>query len=204
MDPCTAIGLASAIVTFVDIGAKIVKRLKELSEAGDIPEVFRDIRTRLPLLTSIVVGTQQNIEYLTPEAREALQEIVTQCFEQVSQLEDLVKKVVVSRGDSRLVKTVKASVSLIEEGRVQRIATSLRDNVQLLTFLNVTPVEKGKPALERLSSEPPPPYTTEVGVFLVSFSRDEHFVGRESDLQSIASSFEKQPRVAISGIGGIG
>ena len=204
MDPCTAIGLASAIVTFVDIGAKIVKRLRELSEAGDIPEVFRDIRTRLPLLTSIVVGTQQNIEHLTPEARETLQEIVAQCFEQVSQLEDLVKKVVVSRGDSRLVKTVKASVSLIEEGRVQRIATSLRDNVQLLTFLNVTPVEKGKPALERLSSEPPPPYTTEVGVFLVSFSRDEHFVGRESDLQSIASSFEKQPRVAISGIGGIG
>lgn len=41
MDPCTAIGLASAVVTFVDIGAKIIGRLKELSEAGDIPEVFR-------------------------------------------------------------------------------------------------------------------------------------------------------------------
>ena len=204
MDPCTAIGLASAIVTFVDIGAKIVKRLKELSEAGDVPEVFRDIRTRLPLLTSIVVGTQQNIEHLTPEARYALQEIVTQCFEQVSQLDDLVKKVVVSRGDSRLIKTVKAGVSLIEEGRVQRIATALRDNVQLLTFLNVTPVEKGKPPLERQSSEPPPPYAKETEVFLVPFSRDEDFVGRESVLQTIASSFEKQPRVAISGIGGIG
>lgn len=204
MDPFTAIGLASAIVTFVDIGAKIVKRLKELSEAGDVPEVFRDIRTRLPLLTSVVVGTQQNIEHLTPEAREALQEIVTQCFEQVNQLDDLVKKVVVSRGDSRLVKTVKASVSLIEEGRVQRIATALRDNVQLLTFLNVTPGEKGNPPLERQSSEPPPPYAKEIGVFLVPFSRDEDFVGRESVLQNIVSSFEKQPRVAISGIGGIG
>ncbi|KAL8787702.1 MAG: hypothetical protein Q9195_007658 [Heterodermia aff. obscurata] len=204
MDPCTAIGLASAIVTFVDIGAKIVRRLKELSEAGDVPEVFRDIRTRLPLLTSVVVGTQQNIEYLSPEARDALQEIVTQCFDQVSQLDDLVQKVAVSRGDSRLVKTVKAGVSLIEEGRVQRIATALRDNVQLLTFLNVTPVERGKPPLERQSSESPPSYAKEFGVFLVPFRRDEYFVGRESVLQTIASSFEKQPRVAISGIGGIG
>ena len=204
MDPFTAIDLASAIVTFVDIGAKIVKRLKELSEAGDVPDIFRDIRTRLPLLTSIVVSTQQNIDHLTPEARDALQEIVKQCFDQVSQLDDLVKKVAVSRGDSLLVKTIKIGFSLAEEGRVQRIATALRDNAQLLTFLNVVPVEKGKPSLDRQLSEPPQPYAKETGVFLVPFSRDEDFVGRENVLLAISSSFEKQPRVSISGIGGIG
>lgn len=101
-------------------------------------------------------------------------------------------------------RTVKAGVSLVEEGRVQRIATSLRDNVQLLTFLNVAPAERGKPKPERRPSEPLPSYANATGVFLVPFSRDEHFVGRENTLRSIALSFENQARVAVSGIGGVG
>lgn len=204
MDPVVAVGLASAVVTFVDIGSKIVKRIKELSEAGDIPEVFRDIRTRLPLLTGIVVSTQHGIDSLSPEGREALEEIVRQCFEQVTYLEDVLRKLVVYQGDSRLKKAVKAGVSLMEEGRVQRIATMLRDNVQLLTYLNVTPAEKERPKTERRPSEPLPSYMSATGVFTVPFSRDEQFVGRENTLQAIASSFESHARVAIAGIGGVG
>jgi len=203
MDPVTAVGLASAVVTFINIGTKIAKRLKELSEAGDIPEVFREIRTRLPLIISIIFSTQHGTDNLSPEAREAFEEIVNQCFEQVTQLDNILKKVTIARGDSRVKKTLKAGVSLIEESRVQRIATALRDNVQLLTFLNVAPAEKGKPPAER-PSEPLPSYASATGMFLVPFSRDDHFVGRESVLQSISASFEKQKRVAISGIGGIG
>lgn len=204
MDPITALGVASAIVTFIDIGTKITKRLKEMSEAGDVPEVFRDMRTRLPLAISIVDSTQHLIENLSPEAQEAFKDIVRQCFEQVTQLYEILKKVTIRKGDSRLKRTVKAGLSLVEEGRVQRIATSLRDNVQLLTFLNVSPAEKRPPKAERRLSEPLPSYSNATGVFLVPFSRDEHFVGREDKLKSIASSFETQNRVAISGIGGVG
>ena len=204
MDPITAIGLASAIVSFVGIGSKIARRIKELSEAGDIPEVFRDIRTRLPLIISIVVRTQERTNSLSPEAEEVFEEVVRQCFEQVNQLDEVLKKVVISKGDSRLKKTVKAGVSLVEEGRVQRIATSLRDNVQLLTFLNVAPAEKVRPKAERRPSEALPSYMSSTGLFLVPFSRDSQFVGRESNLRLIGSSFETQRRVAISGIGGVG
>ncbi|KAL8730232.1 MAG: hypothetical protein Q9166_004209 [cf. Caloplaca sp. 2 TL-2023] len=204
MDPVCAIGLASAVVTFVDVGAKIAKRLRELSEAGDIPEVFRDIRTRLPLTISIVLRTQNETSKLSPEAQSAFEEVVRQCFEQASQLDDILKKVMIAKGDSRLKRTVKATVSLVEEGRVQRIATGLRDNVQLLTYLSVTPVEKVSSKPERRPSEPLPSYVSATGLFLVPFSRDEQFVGRESNLQSISSSFETQNRVAISGFGGIG
>ena len=204
MDPLTAIGLASAIVSFIDIATKIAGRMKELSEAGDIPEVFHDIRTRLPLLLGIVESSRHGIENLSREAESALEAIVRQCFEQASQLDGILKRIVVSKGDSRLKKTVKAGISLIEEGRVQRIATALRDNVQLLIFLNVTPAEKGKPRAERRPSEALPSYNSATGLFLVPFSRDEHFVGRESSLRSIDLAFETQNRVAISGIGGVG
>ena len=204
MDPITAVGLASAIITFVNIGTRISRRIKELSEAGDTPDVFRDIKTRLPLLISIVVRTQHETHKLSPEAEEAFEEVVRQCYEQVSQLDEVLKKVMISKGDSRLKKTVRAGISLVEEGRVQRIATALRDNVQLLTFLNVTPAEKERPKTERRPSEPLPSYMSATGVFLVPFSRDARFVGRESNLHSIDSCFATHSRVAICGIGGVG
>lgn len=204
MDPLTAVGLASAIVTFVDIGTKIAKRMKELSEAGDIPEVFRDIRTRLPLILSVVVSTRHGTNDLSPEAEGAFEEVVRRCLEQVRQLDKILDKMTVSKGDSRLKKAVKAGISLVEEGRIQRIATALRDNVQLLIFLNVTPAEKGRPRAERTLSEALPSYNSATGVFFVPFRRDERFVGRESTLRSIALSFGTQNRVAISGIGGVG
>ena len=204
MDPVTAIGLASAIATFVSIGTKVAKTIGELSEAGDIPEVFREIKTRLPFITSIVDRTHRATTDLSPEANESFEEVIAQCLEQVNQLDEILKKVEILKGDSRLKKTVKAGVSLCEEGRVQRIATALRDNVQLLTFLNFTPVEKGRPKIERMPSEPPSFYTSATGLFLVPFSRDAQFVGRESQLRSVDSSFMSQHRVAISGIGGVG
>ena len=204
MDPLTAAGLASAIITFVDMGTKFVKRMKELSEAGGIPEVFRDIRTRLPLIISIVVSTRHGTKSLSPENERAFKEVVRQCFEQVSQLDEILKKVTISKDDSRLKKTVRAGISVLEEGRVHRIASSLKDNVQLLLFFNVTQAEKEKPKAGRRPSEALSPYNSAIGVFLVPFRRDERFVGRESSLQSIAISFGTQNRVAISGIGGVG
>lgn len=204
MDPVTAVGLASAILTFVGIGTRIARRIKELSEAGDIPDVFRDIRTRLPLLISIVVRTQDGTENLSLEAKEAFEAVVRECFEQVSQLDEVLKKVMISKGDSRLKKTLKAGISLVEEGRIQRIAIALRDNVELLTLLNVTPSEKARPVSERRPSEPLPSYMSATGLFLLPFSRDARFVGRESNLRLIDSSFGTQSRVAISGIGGVG
>ncbi|KAL8841282.1 MAG: hypothetical protein Q9176_003375 [Flavoplaca citrina] len=208
MDPICAIGLASAVVTLIDVATKVAKRVKELSETGDIPDVFRDIKTRLPLILSVVARTQNETQNLSLEAQESIEEVVRQCSEQAAQLHEILKKVVVVQGDSRLKKTVKAGVSLVEEKRVQRIAAGLRDNVQLLTFLSVAPVEKKEPKLVsfsvRKNSVPLPSYASATGLFIVPFARDEHFIGRSSSLQSITKSFESQNRVAIAGMGGVG
>lgn len=208
MDPVTAIGLAAAIAQLVSMGVKIGKRMKEMSEAGNIPEVFRNIQTGLPLFVTIVVRTQHLTDNLTSEAMRAFEEVVRKSLEQVYQLDVIMAKVKISKGDSRLRKMLKAGTSLVEEGRVKRIAVSLRDNVQLLTFLNVTPAEKAdgrdRPKVSRLASEPLPSYESVTGMLSVPFTRDDHFIGRESDLKSIATCFMKQRRVAVCGIGGVG
>ena len=109
MDPICAIGLASAVLTLIDVGTKVAKRVKELAETGDIPDVFRDIKTRLPLILSIVARTSNESHNLSLEAQEAIEEVVRQCSEQAAQLHEILKKVVIVQG-SRLKKTVKAGV----------------------------------------------------------------------------------------------
>ena len=204
MDPLTAAGLASAIVTFVEIGTKIAQRMKELAEAGDIPEVFRDVRTRLPLILSIISSTRHSADHLSAEARKTFHEVVVRCFDQVRQLDEILQKVVLSKGDSRFRKMVKAGVSLMEEERIHRISRMLRDNVQLLTFLNVSPKGDGRPGAQRWTSAAATTAKDTSGIFLVPFSRDEHFVGRKSSLEAIETNFMQQARVAITGIGGVG
>jgi hypothetical protein len=47
----TALGVASSIVTFADVGWRIIKRVNEFVDAvGDVPEVLADIKAQLPLL----------------------------------------------------------------------------------------------------------------------------------------------------------
>src|SRR5262249_15242853 len=101
MDGVTAIGLASAIVTLVSVGTKIANRLKDLTVDGDIPGVFRDVQTRLPLMISIVVRIQHETDNLSPEARVAFEEVVNRCYRQATQLERILEKVKIVKGDSR-------------------------------------------------------------------------------------------------------
>lgn len=204
MDPVSAIGLASAIVTFIAIGTEITARLDELSEAGDAPRVFRNIQTRLPLIISIVTRTQENATNLSPEAKAAFEAVVTQCYDQAHHLKELVAKVTINPGDSRWRRGVKAALSLIEEHHVERIGTALRDNVHLLTSLNVTPAEKEKSPAARRASQAPAAYASATAVFLLPFERDDHFVGREAVLHTITKTLEVQSRVAVAGIGGVG
>ena len=199
MDPITAVGLASSVITFVAVASRLVQRLNELSEADDVPEVFRDIYTRLLLVKSETDNMQHRIETLSPEAQAAFNAIVEQCTEQSRRLDEVLRKVQVSKSDSRFQKMLKASISVAEEGRVQRIATALRDNIQLLTFLNVTPRPRVE-SVESSFSEPLPASARATGLF----DRDERFVGRADVLHSITTTMEKQSRVAISGIGGVG
>ncbi len=53
------IGLVSSIASLVDLSAKVVSRLQEFtSKTSDIPESFRSLLNRLPLLTATLQHIQ--------------------------------------------------------------------------------------------------------------------------------------------------
>ena len=205
MDPVTAIGLASAVISFVEISARIAKRLEELSKAGDAPIVFRHIKTRIPLIASIVTRIQDSREALAPDAKKAFDSVVQNCFQQIQQLETIIDKVTVRRGDSSFRRGLTAVSSLFQESRIQKISDDLGDNIQLLTTFKTTATEKRRPSIFGFNTDTPPPkYSESQVIFQVPFVRDARFIGREGALGEIDSLFQKSNRVAVAGVGGVG
>lgn len=210
MDPITVIGLASALVTFIDFSAKVIKRLDELSQVGEVPKCFKDVKIRLPLVVNIVEAIQRSQDKLDKSVQPSVDAVIRACDDQVQQLETILNKVTVGHGDSAFKKGLKVFTSFKEEKRVQEISVSLRDNIQILTSLNIATsrVEEDVPhKLTRRSSVAPPPYSEvapQSSQFMLPFTRDEHFVGREKILSSIEGQFLERSRVAVVGMGGVG
>ena len=211
MDPVTALGVASAVVTFLEVGAQILKRLEELSKIGDVPIAFNDIRTRLPLLLSIVTSIQSNHEPLTSDAQDPFEKVVAGCYKHIEDVERILQKVTVAHGDTRWRKAVRAASSLAEESRIHRLAAALRDDIGLLSMLNVSPLEKSekkgqrRPSASGLSVRTiPPSYSDAVGIFMVPFVRDERFIGRDTVIKEFDELFAQQGRISIAGVGGVG
>lgn len=207
MDPATVIGVTASVIAFIDISTKIVRRLEELSQAGDVPKVFRDVRTRLPIILQIAERARDGARNLHPDTRASVDEIVRNCHEHVEKLEKILASVTVRSSDSRWKRGAIAVTSLIQEERVERIATALKNNVDLLTSLNVSPIEKhmkDKADEQRESVAPPPSYDSAQTQFHVPFERDETFIGRTAELEAVTDGFRRQSRIGIVGIGGVG
>ncbi len=201
MDPVSAVGVVAATVAFIDGAAKIVKRL---ADSEGIPKEFQEIGWRLPVILNVVRRTQDAAGALDAQTAASLEAIVRVCHNHVHELHDILQRTAVTRSDSAIRRGVKAAVLLKEEAKIRRIASSLRDNIGLLTLLNVAPAEREKVAAQSRGSETPRPSARPGRVFLLPFVQDLQFVGREKELSSIRDAFATQKRVAISGIGGIG
>ncbi|KAH6664653.1 hypothetical protein B0J14DRAFT_630448 [Halenospora varia] len=199
-----ALSVASSVTSLIQFSQKIVSQLREL-HAGDVPGAFLDIRMRLPLILNIISRIQDMTHRLSPDDKATFTIVVERSLKQVHQLSGILGKLTIAKGDSALKKGFKVAIGLVEESRIQNIATALKDNVQLLTCINTSPAEKKRPvAEERRASEAPPLYGDSTGVFSVPFIRDSQFVGREKIMLSIEEAFGKQNRVAVAGIGGVG
>jgi len=200
-----AIGVASSLITFIQFSQQIVGQLRELN-VGDVPGSFQDIKMRLPLILSIINRVQSVAHNLSPGDKDTFGAVVDNCLSQVQQLDAILQRLTIGKGDSTLKRGFKAAVGLAEENRTRKIATALKDNIHLLTCLNLTPTDEKKAgsAFDRRTSEAPPRYSDSTGVFSVPFIRDSQFVSRGDLIPSIWNAFARQNRVAIAGIGGVG
>jgi hypothetical protein len=190
------IGLVSTIVQLIDFGSKIVKRLDEFqSSIDDVPKSFRDIKTVLPLLLDILKRTKDQAE-ADNVTGQALMQVVEGCYSQVKLLDDTLLKTLPKFGDSSWDRRKKAFSSVGQERKVQQITSTLRDYVWILTCHQTTGVSKLEPKPKAAA------------VWLVPFTRNAHFVGREEIFERLEKAFAvrdvSQPRAALCGLGGVG
>lgn len=147
-----AIGLASALLTFVDFSAKVIRQLRRLDEdLNDCPPIFHGIRTRLPLMIDLVkkIMLQMDAGLIDKPSQDLMLPIVKSCEQQAQQLDAIVEKAMPHQKDSAWRRGKKAVVSVMQEHEVDRLDTGLKQNFDLLlqagTFQSVQRLdEKGQ------------------------------------------------------------
>lgn len=80
------VGLASAIVQFVDFSTKVIGRIDKFrSKNNEVPVVFRDIKIQLPLLISDLKRTKERVELheVALETQSAVLAVVQGCHAHV-------------------------------------------------------------------------------------------------------------------------
>jgi hypothetical protein len=147
-----AIGLASAIVSFIDFGSRTVRQLRKLeAETAEQPKVFRGVRTRLPLMLDLMKKIQLQLEanMVDKSTQEHMLPIIRNCEEQTERLDTILRKYLPNADDSAFKRGRKALSGVLQEPDIEKIDASLKQNFDLLlqagTFQTVSRIdEQGK------------------------------------------------------------
>jgi hypothetical protein len=212
------IGLISSIASLIDLSVKVVSRLHEFtSKTSDIPESFRSLSIRLPLLTAILQRIQSQAEAgrLPDNITTALTAVIDSTAEQISAVQTYLSKILPPDGASKLERALKALKSLAKEDKVQQAVEKIHRNSDVLVLHQTTRhVDTGDRILEELSklSIAPPVSSTSFGIYLGQAPQiaPDTFIGRTNELQQLqawlspTSHPNRQCLVSIMGMGGMG
>jgi hypothetical protein len=131
------VGVVASISQLIQYGSKVLTRLDEFqSSLGDIPEVFRHVKSELPVLLDTLEQTKDLLESGTirNETKSALLPAIEGCQIQIELLNDVIERTFPLLGDSWSMRSKKAVASLRQEAKVARITTILRGYIQTLTY----------------------------------------------------------------------
>jgi ankyrin repeat protein len=141
MDPLTAIGLASAVVQFVDFGIKIAKRLDEFNNlsTSQVPKSLQAISIQLPLLVNSLgkIKTDSQIKDLDFDTKCILRGVVAGCMIQIGKIEEIINKISAVPGTSLTVKLKMVIVSLRYDEQMWDIERNLHTYVSVLILHHV-------------------------------------------------------------------
>ena len=132
-----AVGLAASIVTFVDVSSKVLARLRDFHLiTQEAPEVFQDIKARLPLMIDIMTRIKKRCGdgSMPIDAQHALSDAVEGCLKQIALLDRLIEKMLPTSTDSPLRRARKAIVSVRKEKDLAAIQSTLRGYEGTLTL----------------------------------------------------------------------
>ena len=208
-EAAAVIGLVASIASLVEITAKVVSRLHEFtSKSSEVPESFRSLSARLPLLTATLQHIQSQAEHgrFPDDVTKALIAVVDDTFRQVSEIQISLSKVLPSDGASKLERAVKALKSLAKEDKVQRALEKIYANNEILILHQTTRhVDTGDRILEALSKLSVTPQTVPCPSSSIPFGRDPDFIDRGDILEQIERKcVVPASRTALVGLGGVG
>ncbi|KAL8784584.1 MAG: hypothetical protein Q9195_008985 [Heterodermia aff. obscurata] len=212
------VGLVASIASLVDLSAKVVSRLRDFtSKSSDVPESFRSLSTRLPLLTTTLqnIRSQAEAGRLPEDVTKALKAVIDDTFEQIASVQDFLSKVLPSDGDSKLERALKALKSLAKDDRVKKSLEKIYKNNDILLLhqatRNVDTDDRILEGLSKLSVKPPTSFIS-FGVCLGQAPQvpADAFIGREKELQQLRDWLSPKGKpngqriVSIFGLGGLG
>jgi len=203
MDPISAVGLAAAIVQFIEVATKVVNRLSDFgSDASQIPKTFRQVKIELPLIIDGLrrIHEQAASGSLDPTTEKSLLPVVRECQQTTNKLDVLLDKLMPPAGASSWERRKFAIASLARDKDVEQLTNSIAGFIRVLTFHQVV----GPVAQPGSSNEPetPPSWV------LLPFDRNQTFVGRAGIFDKVDLTLDvkagSQPKAALYGLGGIG
>lgn len=149
------VGLVFSIASLVDLSAGVVSRLYEFtSKSSEVPESFRSLLIRLPLLTVTLrrIQAQAEASRLPEVVTKALTAVTNNTSEQVSAVQTCLSKILPPGSASKLDRGLKALKSLAKEHKIQQALEKIEKNNDTLVFHQMTRhVDTGDLILAQLS-----------------------------------------------------
>ena len=149
------VGLVASIGTLVDLSASIVSRLHDFtSKASDIPDSFRSLSIRLPLLSVTLkhIRNQAEAGRFPNDVARALNAVIESISTQVSFLQTCLFSIIPPDGAPKLIRVSKALKSMVKEDKVRQALEQIHKSIEVLVLHQTTRhTDIGDHILEELS-----------------------------------------------------
>ena len=145
MDPLSAIGIATAVAQFLDVGFKIGKRLAEYNKASpnEVPRSLQSINTQLPLLLNALQRVKSDVEVnrFDLDTRCILKGVISGCVSLVDEVATILNKVAKEPGESLASKLRKSLASFKHDEKILAIDKNLQTYISVLILHHVIDAE---------------------------------------------------------------
>ncbi len=186
------VGLASSIVTFLDVSAKIIVLIREC-KASVNDDRFQDIESQLPLIREVLESVQNDVksQKIDPATANALQNATEGCIRQAGAIEGLIERMIIDPNDSK-VKRILGAVTRVRTDK--KVAEAWR----ILETYKATITMYLARASQLTNTDLPASRTTSSS-FNVPTSSIAKFIGREDLLSSLKNILYPSPSAASHG-----
>ena len=134
------VGLASSIITFVDVAQRVVSRLKDYWESGrELPKAYANVRNQLAFMVPEVeeMKNEYHKGLIPVDKAVGLHDAIEACNRQTARLNAILDDVLPAPNDSKIQRGRKALRSLRREKEVAGIQASIESSKSTFTLYYV-------------------------------------------------------------------